>query len=110
MAKNSKTAGNKAQTQGKGKTNGFVPKKTVCPLTRDEFLENATTVSLDELNVNGIQGKPKVFSTGSFGYNINGKVTLIVEVDGEEREVRAQVTGNIIIIGSKEAGSEESAD
>ena len=47
-----------------------------------------------------ISGQPiaatrKKFSTGSVGYNLNGKVTL---ADG----TRLQVTGNAIVIGSKD--------
>ncbi|MCS6913943.1 MAG: hypothetical protein RMK29_14385 [Myxococcales bacterium] len=72
--------------------------KTTCPLTRAEFKEKAEPISID---VGGTRmvAEPKEFATGSFGWYVSGKATLLV--DG--KPVQVQVGANLTIIGSKEA-------
>lgn len=72
--------------------------KTVCTITRKEFLENAQDI---EVIINGVKhtASPKEFSTGSFGWNINGKVS--VKVGGET--VQCQLGMNLTVAKSKEA-------
>src|SRR5579863_4560890 len=78
-------------------------KKTVCPLTRREFLTNA-----DPLGVRiGAEGawthaNPKLFGTGSVGYCLTGKVM----VDVGDCSVAVQVGLNITCIGSKDLPEE----
>ena len=75
------------------------PAKTGLP-TAEEFmalgLEPAVTVSGAEL-----VGKAKQFGPGSYGFNVNGKSAIRL-ADG--RVLRLQVSGNLIVIGSKHAG------
>jgi hypothetical protein len=42
-----------------------------------------------------ISANPKQFSTGSVGYNLNGKIEL-------PNGTRLQITGNAVVIGSKD--------
>ncbi len=46
--------------------------------------------------------EPKGFSTGSFGWYLNGKVTLTI--DG--KAVPVQIGANFTVVGSKEAAAE----
>lgn len=72
--------------------------KTACPITRQQFRENAEPIQIT------LDGRPmadvevKEFSTGSLGWYLNGKITL--EVDGVR--VPVQVGVNLTIVGSKE--------
>ncbi len=72
--------------------------KTLCPLSKTEFMEKAKPV---KLVINGIElsADPRDFSTGSFGWYYTGKVS--VEVDG--KQVQVQVGCNLAVVGSKEA-------
>ena len=63
-------------------------------MSKSEFIKSAPSLSITVGN-QPVNATPKQFSTGSVGYNFNGKVTL---PDG----TRLQVTGNAIAIGSKE--------
>ena len=72
-----------------------------CPVTRAEFRENAQPVKVE---INGIpmMAEVKEFSTGSFGWYLNGKTTI--DVGGTP--VTVQIGMNLTIIGSKEALAE----
>jgi hypothetical protein len=72
--------------------------KTVCPLTKTEFKEKAQPIPVD---IGGVKmfAEPKEFSTGSFGWYLSGKATLLV--DG--KPVQVQVGANLAVIGSKES-------
>lgn len=74
----------------------FQPVKKPCPVTMGEFQDAAQPVRM-EIDGEFLTANPMVFSTGSFGWNFNGKVT--VHVDGVP--LRVQVTGNMIVVGSK---------
>ncbi len=71
--------------------------KTTCPITRQQFLQNAKPV---EVIINGVKmvATPKDFSTGSLGWNISSKMNI--EVAGAS--VTVQVGLNLTIVGSKE--------
>ena len=71
--------------------------KTTCPITRDEFTQHAQPIKVS-IGDKTYTARPKSFSTGSLGWNINDKIT--VEVNG--KEVTVQVGMNLTIVGSKE--------
>lgn len=72
--------------------------KTPCPISKTEFMEKATPVTID---VAGSQmtASPREFSTGSFGWYLTGKATITV--DGKPLSV--QVGCNLAVVGSKDA-------
>lgn len=72
--------------------------KSPCPVSLSQFLEKAEPL---KVSVNGqeLLAEVKSFSTGSFGWYINGKTT--VTVDG--KPVSVQIGMNMTIVGSKEA-------
>ncbi len=82
-----------------------MPPKTICPITREAFLEKAEPLKFD---VGGMTllAEPREFSTGSFGWYLNGKA--MVNVDGKNLPV--QVGMNLIVIGSKEAAKPAKAE
>lgn len=71
--------------------------KTTCPISRSEFRTKAKPVTV---TINGapLQAEVKEFSTGSFGWYLNGKT--MVEVDG--KMVSVQIGLNLTVVGSKE--------
>lgn len=70
---------------------------TKCPITREQFSKNAQAVKV-EINGTPFSADVKEFSTGSFGWNLNTKVTITV--DGVPLNV--QVGLNLTVVGSKE--------
>ena len=74
-----------------------MPPKTICPITREDFLAKAEPLKID-LGGFPMVAEPREFSTGSFGWYVNGKATL--SVDGKNLSV--QVGMNLIVVGSKE--------
>lgn len=72
-------------------------KKTSCPVTRREFVDKAEPI---EYTIAGVPliAEVKEFSTGSLGWNTNGKITLKVG----EKNVTVQVGLNLTIVGSKD--------
>jgi hypothetical protein len=73
------------------------PKKTVCPLTRAEFLEKAKPLNITIDNV-PMAAPPREFSTGSLGWNLNSKTTM--DIGGTM--VTVQIGMNVTLVGSKE--------
>lgn len=71
--------------------------KTTCPVTRAQFKETAEPLKITIAGQELI-AEPKEFSTGSFGWFINGKV--LVPVGG--KNVSVQVGLNLTVVGSKE--------
>ena len=69
---------------------------TKCPVSRDQFTAHAAPLPVA---INGVTytAKPMQFTTGSMGWNINQKITLLV--DG--KECLCQCGLNITVIGSK---------
>ena len=72
--------------------------KSPCPVSKTLFLEKAEAVKI-ALNGNEMLAEKREFSTGSFGWYLNGKTT--VTVDGKPLNV--QVGINLTVVGSKEA-------
>ena len=72
--------------------------KTAPPISLTTFIEKAEPL---KVTIGGVEmtADPKSFSTGSFGWNINGKTTITV--DGKALPV--QIGMNLTVVGSKEA-------
>lgn len=72
-------------------------KKTVCPVSRAQFNSGAKGVIV---TIGGQQmvAEPKVFSSGSFGWFVQGSVTL--QIDGVP--VKTQVGLNLVVANSKD--------
>jgi hypothetical protein len=79
-------------------------KKTSCPISRAQFREKARPVTV---TINGVPlpAEVKEFSTGSFGWYLNGKT--MIEVDGTP--VAVQIGMNLTVVGSKELPEEAPA-
>jgi hypothetical protein len=73
------------------------PMASKCPITREQFAGSAKPLKV-EINGQTFMAEVKQFSTGSFGWNINTKVTI--EVGGQP--VNVQVGLNMAVVGSKE--------
>jgi hypothetical protein len=71
--------------------------KTICPISRSDFHAKAKAISVTINNI-PMQAVVKEFSTGSLGWNLNGKMTL--DVGGTP--VNVQIGMNLTIVGSKE--------
>ena len=71
--------------------------KTLCPISRDDFRAGAKPM---KVTIAGfpMEAMAKEFSTGSLGWNINGK--MHVEIGG--KLVQCQVGMNVTLVGSKE--------
>ncbi len=72
--------------------------KMACPVSKTQFIEKAEPVKL-VLNGQELLADKKEFSTGSFGWFFNGKISVVV--DGKPLSV--QVGLNLTVVGSKEA-------
>lgn len=68
-----------------------------CPITRPEFREHAKPMQVMINNVPMI-AEVKEFSTGSLGWNLNGKTTI--EINGTP--VSVQIGLNLTLVGSKD--------
>ena len=79
----------------------FTPRKTVCPVTRDQFVADAKAV---EVTINGqpVVAEVKQFSTGSFGWHFGDKVTIKVG----DTLLKVQVGLTLTVIGSKDLPKE----
>ncbi|MBP6631281.1 MAG: hypothetical protein KBG28_10345 [Kofleriaceae bacterium] len=75
--------------------------KSPCPVTQAQFLEKAEPLKI-VINGSEMLAEVKAFSTGSFGWYLNGKTT--VQIDG--KAVSVQIGMNMTIVGSKEAARE----
>ena len=72
--------------------------KSACPLSQAQFLDKAEPLKVS-INGQEMLAEVKSFSTGSFGWYLNGKTTVMV--DG--KAVSVQIGMNLTIVGSKEA-------
>jgi hypothetical protein len=68
-----------------------------CPVTRPEFRAGAKPLKV-EINGVPLMAEVKEFSTGSFGWYLNGKT--VVEIGG--KPVSVQIGLNMTVVGSKE--------
>jgi hypothetical protein len=71
--------------------------KTISPVSRAEFKEKAKPVEV-VIDGNKMVGAPREFSTGSLGWYINGKATIMVG----DTPVTVQVGLNLTVVGSKD--------
>lgn len=72
--------------------------KVPCPVSKTEFLAKAEPVKL-VINGSEMLANKREFSTGSFGWYLTGKATILV--DGKPLSV--QVGANLTVVGSKDA-------
>jgi hypothetical protein len=72
--------------------------KTSCPVTREQFTEKAQALKIT-IGSQEMLAEVKQFSTGSFGWYLNGKT--VIEIDG--KAVSVQIGMNMTVVGSKEA-------
>jgi hypothetical protein len=72
--------------------------KSASPLSRTQFIDKAEPVKV-VINGQELTADKREFSSGSFGWYYNGKIT--VQVDGKPLSV--QVGLNLTVVGSKEA-------
>jgi hypothetical protein len=72
--------------------------KSPCPVSLKQFQEKAEPLKVI-INGQEMLAEVKSFSTGSFGWYINGKT--LVTVDG--KPVSVQIGMNLTVVGSKEA-------
>ena len=79
-----------------------MPPKTVCPISRADFLAKAEPIKID-LNGFPLTADPREFSTGSFGWYVNAKAPVVI--DG--KTVQVQVGMNLTVVGSKELKKDE---
>ena len=75
-----------------------MPPKTSCPVSKTQFLEKAEPMKV-VINGQEMLAEVKEFSTGSFGWYMNGKT--VVSIDG--KAVSVQIGMNLTVVGSKDA-------
>ena len=75
-----------------------MPPKTSCPVSLAQFLEKAEPLKVT-INGQEMLAEVKQFSTGSFGWYMNGKT--VVTIDGKALSV--QIGMNLAVVGSKDA-------
>jgi hypothetical protein len=78
--------------------------KTTCPITRKQFAEKAKPVEVI-IDGNKMIAGNREFSTGSMGWNISSKMTIMVG----DTPVTVQVGMNLTIVGSKELAKDAAA-
>jgi len=72
--------------------------KSPCPVSKTQFLDKAEPITV-AINGQEMLADKREFSTGSFGWYINGKI--VIQVDGKPLSV--QVGMNLTVVGSKDA-------
>jgi hypothetical protein len=75
--------------------------KSPCALSQSQFLAKAEPLKVS-INGQEMLAEVKAFSTGSFGWYLNGKTTVMV--DGKALSI--QIGMNLTVVGSKEAARE----
>jgi hypothetical protein len=73
--------------------------KSPPPISREEFMAQAQPVEI-EIAGQKMTAQPKQFSTGSYGWYLTGKATIMVN----GKAVPVQVGTNLTVIGSKQTG------
>ena len=72
--------------------------KSPCPISKTQFLEKAEPVKIT-INGQELVADRREFSTGSFGWYHNGKISFTVE----GKPLSVQIGLNLTVVGSKEA-------
>jgi hypothetical protein len=80
-----------------GREHAAMP-KSGCPISQTQFLELAEPLKIT-INGQDMLAEVKSFSTGSFGWYLNGKT--VITVGGKPLSV--QIGMNLTVVGSKEA-------
>ncbi len=75
--------------------------KTMCPISRKDFAEKAKPVEVI-IDGNKMLAVNREFSTGSMGWNISSKMTIMVG----DTPLMVQVGLNLTIVGSKDLPKE----
>ena len=75
-----------------------MPPKTSCPVSLTQFMEKAEPLRVS-INGQEMLAEVKQFSTGSFGWYMNGKT--VVSIDG--KAISVQIGMNMTVVGSKDA-------
>ena len=75
--------------------------KSPCPLSQAQFLAKAEPMKVT-IHGSEMLAEVKAFSTGSFGWYLNGKI--VVPIDG--KNVSVQIGMNLTVVGSKESAKE----
>ncbi len=72
-----------------------------CRISRADFVAKAKPRTI---NINGIPmtAEVKEFSTGSFGWYLNGKTSIQVD----DKSVAVQISASFTVVGSKEVARE----
>ena len=78
-----------------------MPSKTTCPVSLTQFTEKAEPLKVT-INGQDMLAEVKQFSTGSFGWYMNGKT--VISIDG--KAVSVQIGMNMTVVGSKDAARE----
>ena len=78
--------------------------KTTCPISRKDFAAKAKPIEV-VIDGNKMLAVNREFSTGSMGWNISSKMTIMVG----DTPVTVQVGMNLTIVGSKELAKEATA-
>ncbi|KAG0145396.1 hypothetical protein CROQUDRAFT_45844 [Cronartium quercuum f. sp. fusiforme G11] len=106
-SKSTETKTNSKAEEGSSKKAKPAFTKIVPDLTKEEFLEANHEIEI-ALGTNGELGKfklqPTEFSTGSWGWRLNEKVKVTVNVDGVDKELQVQAGINMTVSGSKPTG------
>jgi hypothetical protein len=76
---------------------GAVMAKTMCPISRKEFLAHAKPIAV-KIGELPLAATVKEFQTGSLGWFLNGKTSI--DVNGTP--VAVQIGLNITVLGSKD--------
>ncbi len=82
-----------------------MPPKTLCPISRADFLAKAEPLKID-IAGHVVIADPREFSTGSFGWYVNSKAP--VTIDG--KTVSVQIGMNLIVVGSKDLAGGKDKD
>jgi hypothetical protein len=72
--------------------------KSTCPISRTTFVEKSEPIRV-VINGQEMLAEVKEFSTGSFGWNLNGKTVITIE----GKPLSVQIGMNMTVVGSKEA-------
>lgn len=112
VSKNKKPAADETQAaetpagDASSNGNGDKRKKTLCPVTREEFEAAAGPIQII-IGGRTYTAQARVFGSGSFGWCFGEKVKVTVDVPGKgEVELVCQTGMNMVVVNSKGAPAE----
>lgn len=83
--------------KGAKETGKAIGRKTECPLSKSQLDAFANGPAIDAADLlAGLVAEPRHFATGSYGYNVNGKLSRMID----SVKTGFQVSVNVTIIGS----------